>query len=278
MIRVSRFSASLTSEAVAPVEDFIPPTARIANIRAELLATPYSICLERPRLMEDFWSSEEGRRSAKVEHPLVHRALTLQYIFSHRKPRIYENELIIGNMTSKRIAANYYIEGGSINILEDFFRLGKRTIPLKLSSLETVELLLIGLRNSFKSVGAKALLKPGRLSYFLDFFRAKRHFVTEEAGIGHQVGNYWMVVHEGLRSPYEDANLRLKEGRLADGSPLDADQRAFFHSVIITIDGIRKMAENLAVEAENMAKRPGISEQRKAELLESASACRLGSL
>ena len=98
--------------------------------------------------------------------------------------------------------------------------------------------------------------------------------MTEEAGIGHQVGNYWMVVHEGLRRPYEEAKLRLKEGRLADGSPLDADQRAFFRSVIITIDGIRKMAENLAAEAENMAKRPGISEQRRAELLESASACR----
>ena len=63
-------------------------------------------------------------------------------------------------MTSKRIAANYYIEGGSINILEDFFRLGKRTIPLKLSSLETAELLLMGLRNSFKSVAPRRCSNP----------------------------------------------------------------------------------------------------------------------
>ncbi len=274
MATLPHVTPSKAPEASAPPEGFISPTSRIKAIRAELLATPYSICLERPRLLEEFWRSAEGRRSAREDHPLVQRALALKYIFSHRKPCIYEGELIIGNMTSKRIAANYYIEGGSINILEDFFRLGKRTIPLKLSGVETAELLLLGLRNSFKSVAARALLKPGRLSYFLDFFRAKRHFVTEEAGVGHQVGNYRMVVHAGLRRPYEEARLRLEEGRLADGSPLDADQRAFFRSVVITLDGIRKMAENLADEAENMAKRPGISEQRRAELLESAKACR----
>ena len=153
--------------------------------------------------------------------------MALRYIFSHRAPRIYEGELIIGNMTSKRIAANYYIEGGSINILEDIARLGRRTIPLKLTGRETLGLLRIGLRNSFRSVGAKALLRPSRLSYFLDFFRAKRHYITEEAGVAHQVGDYRMVVQEGLRRPYEEATRRLDEGTLADGSALNADQTGF---------------------------------------------------
>jgi len=260
--------------ATAPDEGFSPPTERIAAIRAELLSTPYSICLERPRLLEQFWKSHQGRLSSRTEHPLVHRAMALQYLFSRRRPRIYENELIIGNMTSKRIAANYYIEGGSINILEDLARMGKRTVPLRLSVPETFELLGIGLRNTFRSVGAKALLRPSRISSFLDFFRAKRHFITEEAGVAHQVGNYRMVVREGLRRPYEEAGKRLQEGRLADGSTLDANQIAFYRSVRLTIDGIRKMAENLAAEAERMAASPGVSGQRRAELLASAQACR----
>ena len=274
MVTLAKVMPSPLVEAFVQGEGFINPTSRIDTIRAELLSTPYSICLERPKLLEEFWNSEEGRWSAKAEHPLVHRAMGLQYIFSHRLPRIYEDELIIGNMTSKRIAANYYIEGGSINILEDIARLGKRINPLKLTGMETAELLRIGLKNSFKSVGARALLKPGRLSYFLDFFRAKRHYVTEEAGVAHQVGNYWMVVHEGLHHPYAEAKQRLNEGKLADGSPLNADQLAFFRSVIITIEGIRKMAENLADEAEKMVGWPGVTQQRRAELLESAIACR----
>ncbi|MBM4443952.1 MAG: hypothetical protein FJ020_01450 [Chloroflexi bacterium] len=253
---------------------FIAATPRIAGIRAELLATPYSICLERPRLLAAFRRSPEGRRAARTEHPLVRRALALSHVFSHRRPRIYDNELIIGNMTSKRIAANYYIEGGSINILEDLFRLNRRAVPLKMGRTEIAELLTTGVGNLFRSVGARALLRPGRFSYFLDFFRAKRHFVTEEAGIGHQVGNYRMVVHQGLRSVYDEAAKRLEEGRLGDGSALDADQRAFFRSVMITIEGIRQMAENLAIEAEGLAGRPDLPEWRMVELLESAAACR----
>jgi len=225
---------SITSEALIQGEGFITPTSRITAIRTELLSTPYSICLERPKLLEEFWSSEEGRLSARADHPLVHRALALQYIFSNRKPRIYDGELIIGNMTSKRIASNYYIEGGSINILEDITRLEKRTIPLTLTGMEKAELLRIGLQNAFKSVGGKALLKPARLSHFLDFFRAKRYFITEEAGIGHQVGNYRMVVHEGLRRLFEEAKKRLEEGKLANGSPLDGLIK-YFYLYIATI-------------------------------------------
>lgn len=265
---------SAPAETVFRDEGFITPSSRISSIRAELLSTPYSICLERPKLLGKFWKSREGRRSSKTEHPLVHRARSLHYILSHRKPRLYEGELIIGNMTSKRIAANYYIEGGSINILEDIARLRRRSIPLVMTGRETLELLRIGLRNAFKSVGARALLKPSRLSYFLDFFRAKRHYVTEEAGVAHQVGDYRMVVQEGLRRPCDEAKQRLDAGTLADGSALNADQRAFFQSVIITIDGIREMAGNLAAEAERMAALPEVPDQRKAELLESARACR----
>jgi pyruvate formate-lyase/glycerol dehydratase family glycyl radical enzyme len=266
--------SSVFPEQATAAEGFFPATARIAAIRKELLSAPYSICLERPKLMEAFRRSPEGKRSGREDHPLVNRALTLQHVFSHRKPRVYGGELIIGNMTSKRVAANYYIEGGSVNILEDLFRLGKRTVPLKLSVPETLELARIGVANSLRSVGAGALLKPGRLSDFFDFFRAKRYFVTEEAGVGHQVGNYMMVVREGLKRPYHEAGLRLEEGRLADGTPLDDDARAFFRSVRITIDGIRTMAENLALEAERLARMPGVWDRRRAELIECARICR----
>jgi len=44
---------STASEALVPGKGFINPTSRIAAIRAELLSTPYSICLERPKLLEE---------------------------------------------------------------------------------------------------------------------------------------------------------------------------------------------------------------------------------
>ena len=254
-------------------EDLTRPSDRITAIRAELLGTPYSICLERPRLLGEFRRSQEGR-DARGEHPLVRRAMALAYLFSHRRPRIYPGELIIGNMTSKRVAANYYFEGGSVNILEDVLRLEKKATVIEMPPGERVSLVTIGLRNMFRSVASKALLRPGRFRHFLDFFMAKRYFITEEAGIGHQCPDYHAVVSRGLKGADDEAALRLETGTLADGTQLDEDRRAFFRSVRITVDGIRRMAANLADEAERQAAGPGVTPERKAELLASAEMCR----
>ncbi len=265
-----------TSRTLAPepgLKPFPAPTERISRIRSELLSTPYSICLERPKLFDRFARSPEGK-AARKEHPLVRRAQALAYVFSQRRPRVYPDELIVGNMTSKRIASNYYQEGGSVNIVEDVWRLKHRAIPLHLSLAEKAYLVSVAARKGVTSVGGRAMLRPGRVSHFIDIFRAKRHFVTEEAGVGHQVGDYRMVVHEGLRSVDEEATRRLESGTMPDGVALTKDQEAFFRSVRITIEGIRQMAANLAGEAERQAQEPGISLERREELLEIAQACR----
>ncbi|HEY5532087.1 MAG TPA: pyruvate formate lyase family protein [Candidatus Anoxymicrobiaceae bacterium] len=255
------------------IEDLSTPSERISRIRGELLATTYSICLERPGLLTEFRRSPEGR-AARCEHPLVRRAMALAYLMSNRLPHVYADELIVGNMTSRRIAANYYVEGGSVNILEDIWRLEKKATSIHMSGREKMSLVILGLENLLRSVAGKALLRPGRIKHFLDFFMARRYFITEEAGIAHQVGDYNMVVHQGLQKSYDEAGLRLESGRLADGSPLSDDNRAFFRSVRITIDGIRKMAANLASAAEREAAKPGVPAGRRAELLEAAAACR----
>jgi len=261
------------AENILPMDYSCQSFPRIQNIRTKLLSTPNSLCLERPRLLKVFSKSKEGR-SCKSHHPFIRRARALAYIFSNRQSHIYQDELIIGNMTSKRIAANYYPEGGSINILEDLFKLEKRQTPLKLSSREKRELLNIGISSVFDSVGAKALFKPGRFSYFFDFFRAKRYFVTEESGIGHQVGGYYNIVHHGLIKAEKKAISYLESGQSSLGEPLTVDQIAFYQSVMITIKGICNMALNLAEEAEKTASSSDISAQRKAELLETVAACR----
>jgi len=249
------------------------PIPRIERIRELLLHTPCSICLERPLLMERFEKSPEGRRAAG-EHPFVRRAQMLAYIYANRKPRIYDDELIIGNMTSKRIAANYYPEGGSVNILEDIFKLERRQIPIVMEARERISMLRVGLRSLFRSIAGRSLLKPGRFSHFVEFFTAKRYFITEEAGISHQVVNYGELVRHGLRRADESAARCLETRTRPDGSPLSPDNEAFYRSVRITIEGIRIMALNLADEAERMASLSDTEPGRRRELLESAQALR----
>ena len=257
----------------APSGPFAEPPARIASIRDAVLHTPASICLERPSLLRRFSLSREGRM-ARRDHPLVKRARVLRFLLSHRKPRIYPDELIIGNMTSKRIAANFYPEGGSLNIFEDLFRMERRQSPLTLSFGEKVRLAGFCAESLGRSIGGKALLRPGWFSDFLDFFRARRYFITEAAGVAHQAGDYHSLIRHGLVRTDRKAQKALERNALPDGRRLSRDQIAFFRSVRLAIDGIRRMAENLAEEAEKEARRPGLLPRRREELLQTARACR----
>lgn len=249
------------------------PSDRITRLRDRLLAEPYSICLERPELLREFARSREGRRARK-DHSTVRRAKALAYLMAHRVPRVYDDELIVGNMSSKRVGANYYPEGGSVNILEDLPRWDRRRVRLQLSAAEKRKLLRLGLGGVASSVGGRALLRRGRTSHFLDFFRAQRYFVTEEAGIGHQVVDYRKVVEQGLAAVGRDAQQRLREGRLADGTPLDEDNRAFYESVQLAVVGIGEMAANLAAAAGRRAQERGLPASRREELRRASAACR----
>lgn len=246
---------------------------RISRIRDAVHGAGYSLCLERPKLLLEFAKTEEGRAIADA-HVYVRRASTIAYVLAHRRPRIYADELIVGNMSSKRVAANYYPEGATINIIEDLPRLEQRAIPLRLSAAEKAQLVYIAASTFRDSVAYRALFTPSRIRHVLEIVRAERYIVTEEAGVSHQAGNYARVIREGLVSSDRLAAECLGRGALPDGTPLDSDQRAFYQSIRITIAGVRRMAENLAEEADRLAQDPNLSSERRNELFAIAAALR----
>jgi len=269
------YSSIKTSKNEDVLPKYFTPSQRITSIKNDLFAEDCSICLERPLLMEKFWRSSQGRNAWKKEHFLVSRAMSLAYVLSNRKPRIYNGELIAGNMTSKRIAANYYQEGVSINILADIHRLEDRAVPLKLTQLEKAQLLRIGVSNFFTSVVSRVFSKPWRTPYFFNgIIFPKRYFVTEETGISHQIGGYWNVIKHGLKRVDEISSMHLKSGKSSDGNKLTEDQKAFYKASKIIVKGIKDMSENLAAEAEKIAQKPDISLKRQEELKQIAKNCR----
>ena len=193
----------------------------------------------------------------------MQRALALAHVMKHRQPRLYDDELIIGNVSSKRVGANFYPEGTSVNIIEDLFKLQDRPIKLKLSRREQLELAALAADNVFTNMGARAFAKPGYTGELLEILTPKRYIVTEEAGVGHQVGDYRRLVAEGLVETDRIAARCLETRTLPDGAPADADQLAFYRSLRITIDGIRAMATNLADAAEREALRSDLSDTRR---------------
>ncbi len=248
----------------APAQLFVSPivhglpSARIERIHAAVQHAPASICLERPRLMQQ-------ARASRRDGAVLWRAKRLAYVLANREPHIYADELIVGNMSSKRVAANFYPEGASFNIIEDLLHLERRPVPLHLSAAEKLELVRLSAAGLRDNVGLRALLRPTRLRHLLELLSPQRYFVTEEAGVSHQIPDYALVVREGLQ-----AVARRAEQGLA--TSVDAQQRAFFQAVGIVIEGIRTMASRLADEAEQQAKTARAA--RATELRRIAAACR----
>ncbi len=250
-----------------------PTYARILRIRQAVLAAEYSLCLERPRLWLNFRQSPAAK---KLRHAPIdlQRAQAIAWIMQHRQLRIYEDELILGNMTSHRVAANYYFEGTSINILEDLFRLDTRVMPLKLSWRERAQLLYLATRTLKDSVVYRALIRPLRWRHLWEMTHAERYIVTEQAGVSHQIGDYAKLVQHGLQQTDAVAQDCLQQGRTPEGQPLTSQQIAFYQGQCVIIAGIQQMAANLAEAARDLAHQPGTSAERRQELLNSEQALR----
>lgn len=255
------------------IVEITSPWARINRIREEIHAAGHSLCLERPELLVKFKKSAEARRLRNA-HICVRRATAIAYVLANRQSRIYDDELVLGNMTSKRVAANYYPEGSSINILEDITRLEQRVVPLQMTLREKAKLVKLASATCRDSVLYHALFTPARIRHVYDMLHAERYIVTEQAGVGHQVGNYGRIIREGLVGADTCAANCLATGTRPDGSPLDADSRAFYESIRIISAGIRQMASNLADAAEHLAAQAVTTAVRREELLAAARALR----
>lgn len=253
--------------------ELVSPWARIDRIRDAVHAAGYSLCLERPELMRAWQRTPEGRRLRKA-HVCERRAGMLAYLMANRRPRIHDDELVIGNMTSKRVASHFYPEGTSLNIVEDIFRLDERVVPLKLTAREKAKLVWLAAATARESVLGHALLRPSRIRRIREMTNADRYIVTEQAGVAHQLCNHGKIIREGLVASDRLAADCLANDRTPEGRPLDDDQRAFYRSIRTIAAGIRAMAENLAAEAERTAGQPGISGQRREELLAAAARLR----
>jgi len=170
---------------------------RIINLKNDIQNKGYSICLERPALLWKYKCSKTAKLN-KNSHLLIKRGHSLAYLFSNRKPVIYDQELIIGNMSSKRVAANYYPEGASFNIIEDIFRLSRRSVSLHLNATEKLKMVAIALITFRDSILFKALFRRKRIRNIWDILFAKKYIITEVAGVGHQIGDYESIIKFGL--------------------------------------------------------------------------------
>lgn len=95
---------------------------RIISLKAEIQNSPRSICLERARLLTEFY-----RDYSLPEDPaVVTRAKAVNYILERMPVIIYPGEVIAGAIMTRRNSAMLYPEFSSLAILPEIRMLDKR--------------------------------------------------------------------------------------------------------------------------------------------------------
>jgi pyruvate-formate lyase/pyruvate-formate lyase-activating enzyme len=81
-------------------------TPRVQEIQRAIRESPRAICLESARLKTEYYQQEHG-----FEKPTpIHRAERLAHVLRHKQVIVYPGELLVGNFTAKRVAAQAWEE------------------------------------------------------------------------------------------------------------------------------------------------------------------------
>ncbi|HOO91299.1 MAG TPA: pyruvate formate lyase family protein, partial [Syntrophales bacterium] len=231
---------------------------RFDRIKKTLLSTPIYLCPERAYLVTDYFRHHDDVNDSMI----IRKAKALRHILRHKSAHIYPDELIVGNMGSRRISAIIQPELAGVFMSEDLLWIDKRkTTPFRISWADRLRLLFRVLpywltRNlTFRAFYPHIFRLIG---YASDQLNATYYLINEAGGIGHFLPNYEKMLKLGVKG-YVNA---------MDGKDGDLHRAAK-----IACEGLIDFADRMANEAERAT---GNQEdpERIRELTEIARICR----
>lgn len=277
---------------------------RISSLKSEVQNSPRSICLERARLVTEYYRDH----SLCDDPPVIKRAKAVAYILERMPVIIYPGELVAGAIIARRNSAMLYPEFSSLAILPEIRMTGKRkTNAFHIDKMDidefeksifpfwvekTVGALAISSIIS-KRLSGRLMLGTGNLlnRLFMNLPGSFRGFVfsrvkvePEKVVIGMKsfepfrlfslYGVYVLTEFAGISHITPHYGLLIKKGvsgiiRDIDSKlscETDIKKRDFYSAAIIVLSGLVRFAERYAIEAKKLADAEKDTERKK-ELL-----------
>ncbi len=248
------------------VHDKTKSTPRVGRLRQKMLILP-SLCIER-----GYWMTESYKETEN-EPSVIRRAKGLVKILENMAVYIGDEELIVGNTTSK-------IRGGAMVPEVDW-----RWYLEEVDTLSTREW------NKFAPMADE---EKAKIREFLPYWKGKsifekwdtmlpedariRYHLIHEAGAysassihpGHTMPDYGKVLDIGLNGIKKQADERLEKLNLAEIE--DFKKYHFYRAVKIALDAAIHFANRYAALARSLSEKE-TDDQRKTELKQIAEAC-----
>jgi formate C-acetyltransferase len=248
----------------AAVERASGHTTRVARLKAAVASAAPGLCPERAELWTEYFRSRANRRKPGC----IGMAEALSFVLARKTVKVYPDELVVGNFSSRRVGGSIYPELHGLPVLLDLFRLESRaTNPLELPPGAKRSLLGLVPFWIFRFLALRAHRSPlKKLRLVVDQLKARYYLINEAGGISHFAPDYATLLALGTDG------IAARAAALQAATPQGSASRDFYEGVRIACEGLARFGERYAEAARAMAASEP-REDRRAELEEIAKVC-----
>jgi len=247
------------------IPEALDQNLRVRQLKRTVQEAPPAICTERAHI----WTRYHRDPANRYKPVAIQMAEALREVLLQKSIRIYPDELIVGNFSSKRVGGSLYPELHGIPMLEDLFKFSRRpTNPLQITRKEQWALLKtipFWVRRFLAYRSYSSAYKRWR--FILHQLQGHFYLINESGGISHLAPDYEMLLRLGTDTLVD--RITARQDRVEE----DAEPYIFYAAVKIIAEGLALFGERYAQLAEQMAAREKNAD-RKAELDGIAFACR----
>ena len=221
------------------------------------------ICPERALLWTAYFKNRNNRKKPMV----IQIAEATRHVLMNKSIRIYPDECIVGNYTSRRIGGIIYPELAGMGALLEIFKFHKRAVnPLETTPGQRVKLAAIIPFWFTRNIPYQAFVSPiKKIAFAVRQLTAHEYQIYEAGGISHLSPNHEKLLRLGTGGFIKEIDRRLETTR-------DPEKRHFYGAARISADTLADFADRYARLATSMAQAE-TDPERKAELIRIAATC-----
>ena len=233
---------------------------RVWRLRSAVQHASPQVCPERALLVTQYFRKRNNRRKPMI----VQKAEALRQVLAKKRAAIYDDELLVGCFSSKRVGGSIFPELHGVAMLEDLLVFNKRQVnPLKIDAKDGRALAFKVFPfwiTRFLPVKAFPLIRA--LKFILGQLGGRRYLINETAGVSHFVPDLKTLLAKGTSGMADEARHQTENDEALD----------FYKAVEIVCRGLEEMAGAYASVARSLASGED-DPARKAELEAIASRC-----
>ncbi len=238
-------------------------TQRVLNIQNAIRKSKRALCIEVSKLKTKFYKKNGFNKPTPI-----HRAERLAYVLKNKSVKVYPEELLVGNFTSKRVGGQVWEEQYGVLDIVFLYKINRqKPVSFECSRKERwyfyTRIFPFWLKHSLLFKVNKKLS-----DFILTLARSSEMnvgFNNNMAAIAHFIVNFERLLNLGTTGLIEE----IKEAKRANP---DKNQD-FYDGMIISLHGLEVFAERYADALKQLSKAENNPERRK-ELEEMAAICR----